>query len=147
MNKVLFSSNNENWETPKELFNKLNKEYNFTLDACASEQNKLCNKYYSIENSFLNNYPKNERIFINPPYSRNIGKFIEHCFNLQSENEIIVLLLPARTDTKWFHKYILNNPYTQIEFIKGRLKFTLNGISKNSATFPSMIVYMYKYMK
>lgn len=75
------------------------------------------------------------RVFCNPPYGREVGKWVEKGYNeSQKPNTIVVMLLPARTDTKWFHDYCVKGG---IEFIKGRLKF---GGSKNSAPFPSMIV-------
>lgn len=142
MNKVLFSSNYDSWRTPQDLFNKLDKEFNFTIDSCASEDNKLCDRYYCIENSFLNNFPCDEVIFCNPPYSRGLGKFIKHCNDLRYYGNTIVLLVPSRTDTLWFHEYIYNRVGVEIRFVKGRLHF-YDGKNKNdSAPFPSMIVIM-----
>ena len=142
MNKILFSTSNDCWETPIYLFIYLNDEFGFTIDAMANSNNKLCDRYYSIENSFLDNYPENEVIYCNPPYSRNLGKIIKHCNDLRKLNNTIVLLIPARTDTKWFHEYLYNKDGVELRFLKGRLKFTLNKINYNSATFPSMIVVM-----
>lgn len=135
----LFTSNKKDWTTPKDLFNELNNKYNFTLDVCADDNNHLCDKYFTKENSCLKNTWFGETCFMNPPYGREIGKFIEAAFYHYVNGTKIVMLLPARTDTIWFHKYIYNKPYIRIEFLKGRLKF---GNSKQNAPFPSMIVKM-----
>lgn len=132
MNKVLFSSNKEDWETPQDLFNELNKEFNFTVDVASSEKNYKCNRHYTEkENGLIQNW-NNEIVWCNPPYGRKIGDWVEKA---SESKTTVVMLLPARTDTKWFHKYIYNKAETR--FIKGRLKF---GNSVNSAPFPSMIV-------
>ena len=135
MNRVLFSSKSDEWTTPNDLFNKLDKEFNFTLDAAASEENHKCSKYYSIKDNGLSASWGGETVFCNPPYS-DIGSWVKKCFyEALNPGTTIVLLIPSRTDTKWFHKYIYNR--SEIRFIRGRLKF---GQSKNSAPFPSMIV-------
>lgn len=128
---VHFSSKTDEWETPKELFNQLNNEFHFTLDVCAARDNAKCLKFYSKSDNGLEMSWQGERVWCNPPYGREIGKWIKKC----AENKATVALLPARTDTKWFHDYIYNK--AEIRFLKGRLKF---GNSKNSAPFPSMIV-------
>ena len=132
MNKILFSSNKEDWETPQDLFNELNKEFNFTVDVASSEQNHKCKRYYTEkENGLIQNWD-NETVWCNPPYGRKIGDWVKKA---SESNATVVMLLPARTDTKWFHEYIYNK--AEIRFIKGRLKF---GNSVNSAPFPSIIV-------
>ena len=132
MNKVLFSSNKEDWETPQDLFDELNKEFNFTVDVASSEENYKCDRHYTKkENGLIQNWD-NESIWCNPPYGRKIGEWVKKA---SESKTTVVMLLPARTDTKWFHEYIYNK--AEIRFIKGRLKF---GDSVNSAPFPSMIV-------
>ena len=138
MEKALFTSNKNNWRTPKEFFKNLNMEFNFNLDACADDNNKLCDEYYSKENSCLEKSWRGKRVFMNPPYGRDIAKFIEKAYSESLAAEIIVMLLPARTDTKYFHEYIL--PYCEIRFVKGRLKFLdENNQAKDAAPFPSMV--------
>ena len=136
--EVMFSSKTDQWATPQDFFDKLNKEFHFTLDPCADEFNHKCEKYYTKEDDGLKQSWQNERVFCNPPYGREIGKWVEKAY---AENMIggayIVMLIPSRTDTKWFHDYIYNKPNVEIRFIKGRLKF---GNSENSAPFPSMLV-------
>lgn len=139
MNKeVMFSSKTDNWSTPQDLFDSLNEVYKFTLDPCADNTNYKCSKYYTkAENGLMQEWT-NEIVFCNPPYGRDIKNWVEKSFyeNIHN-NALVVMLIPARTDTQWFHEYIYGNPFAKVKFIKGRLKF---GGSKNSAPFPSMIV-------
>lgn len=137
INEGLFTSKTDNWATPQAFFDKLNDKYNFTLDVCADMSNRKCELYYSISDNGLEQDWSNNVVWCNPPYGKYIKFWIEKAAN-EAENETkIVMLLPARTDTRYFHDFIYNNPRAKIEFIKGRLKF---GDSKNSAPFPSMIV-------
>lgn len=138
-NKGMFTSNTPEWSTPPQLFDELDKEFHFTLDVCATKENAKCKRYFTKEDDGLKQswsatYQdwKRPMCWMNPPYGREIGKWVEKA----SHNQV-VCLLPARTDTRWFHDYIYNKPKVEIRFIKGRLKF---GGSKNSAPFPSMIV-------
>lgn len=132
---VMFSSQTDNWATPQWLFDELDKEFHFTLDPCASKDNAKCEKFYTKEDNGLNQNWGGV-IFCNPPYGREIGKWVAKCAEeAKKPDTICVMLIPARTDTKWFHEYIYNK--AEIRFLKGRLKF---GDSSNSAPFPSMIV-------
>lgn len=133
INKGLFTSKTDNWATPQNLFDQLNSKFNFTLDPCASKENAKCEKFYTKEDDGLSKNWDNERVFMNPPYGREIGKWVKKAS--EQQGGVVVCLLPARTDTKYFHEYIYGK--AEIRFIKGRLKF---GGSKNSAPFPSMIV-------
>lgn len=140
MDNCFFTSNSDEWCTPVDLFNKLNSEFHFTVDLCANNFNHLCDKFYSISNDGLKADLTNQVVFCNPPYSRPLqDKFIKKCFF--SGADTCVLLIPARTDKKVFHDYIL--PFAEIRFIKGRLHFSG---SKNSAPFPSMIVIFNKFI-
>lgn len=130
-----FSSQTDNWATPQDFFDKLNQEFNFTLDPCADATNAKCLKFYTKEDDGLSKSWDNEAVFCNPPYGREIGKWVEKAS--KAMGGVVVMLIPARTDTKYFHKYIYEVLNVEIRFIKGRLKF---GDSKNSAPFPSMIV-------
>jgi phage N-6-adenine-methyltransferase len=132
--KVMFSSASDEWETPQDLFNELNAKYHLTLDVAASRTNAKCNQYFSAQQDGLKQKWIG-RCWMNPPYGRQIGKWIQKAYEESRNNaEIVVCLLPSRTDTKWFHDYIL--PYAEIHFIRGRLKF---GGCNNSAPFPSLI--------
>ena len=133
--EVMFSSKSDEWATPQHIFDELNNEFGFDLDVCANESNHKCDDYYSIEDDGLSKDWSGRRVFCNPPYS-NIAEWVKKAFyETKSDNTLVVLLIPSRTDTKYFQNYIYNR--SEIRFIKGRLKF---GNSKNSAPFPSMIV-------
>ena len=135
MNRVLFSFLSEEWPTPQWLFDELNEEFDFDLDLCATASNRKCLYWYDKEQDGLKQDLRGWRVWCNPPYGRSIGKWVEKC----SKCDLAVMLLPARTDTKWFHEFIYKK--AEIRFIKGRLKF---GDSKNSAPFPSMVVIFRK---
>lgn len=131
----MFSSKTGEWETPQWLFDELYKEFHFTQDVCATEDNSKCLSYWTKKENGLNKNWDGLLCWMNPPYGREIGMWVKKAS--EATGGVIVCLLPARTDTKWFHEYIYKKPNTEVRFIKGRLKF---GDSKNSAPFPSMIV-------
>lgn len=151
---VHFSSQSNEWSTPREFFDRLNAEFNFTLDAAASVENALCDRFYTIDDDGLNQSWKGERVWCNPPYGREIGKWIAKAATEPSE--VTVMLIPARTDTKAWHQHIFGK--AEIRFVPGRLKFSGGGqkpeqlerpvsacssdIPKrlNSAPFPSAVV-------
>lgn len=134
--KGVFSSATDEWSTPQELFDELNEKYHFDLDPCADEANHKCSLYYTKEQNGLMQPWEGHNVFCNPPYGREIGKWVKRgCEQGKLPNTLVVMLLPARTDTKWFHDFIYGK--AEIVFLRGRLKF---GGSKNSAPFPSMIV-------
>ena len=136
INEGMFTCNSIEWGTPQKLFDELNKEFNFTLDPCANESNHKCDKYFTKEDDGLSKSWERETVFVNPPYGRDLPKWVEKCYNEHIEHNItVVMLIPARTDTSYFHDYIYN--YSEIRFIRGRLKFN---DGKNPAPFPSMIV-------
>jgi site-specific DNA-methyltransferase (adenine-specific) len=130
----MFSKKSDEWATPQNLFDKLNEEFGFTLDPCATKENAKCEKYFTQQEDGLSKSWKGETVFCNPPYSQ-IKEWVKKCYDEAWKVNRIVLLIPARTDTRYFHDYIYRK--SEIRFIKGRLKF---GDSKNSAPFPSMIV-------
>jgi phage N-6-adenine-methyltransferase len=141
----LFSTGNDEWETPQDLYNALNDEFHFTLDACATPQNAKCQRFYTRNDDGLSQSWKGEVVFCNPPYSRKAGQnlWIKKAYEEAKEgNAIVVMLLPSRTDTKAFHEFIYNKA-AEIRFIRGRLKF---GGMKQGAPFPSMIV-IYDFRK
>lgn len=148
----LFSSKSNEWETPQDLFDKLNKQYHFTLDPCCTHENAKCTKHYTQEDDGLSKEWSGEVVFCNPPYGREIGKWVEKAYREAINGTKIVMLIPARVDTKWFHQYLYNKEEQgiRVEFIKGRLKFinrTLpswredGNFKASPATFPSMLIY------
>lgn len=133
---VHFMSKTDNWSTPQDVYDKLNEQFHFTLDPCADDTNHKCDKYFtSVDDGLLQDW-SNDIVFMNPPYGRAIGNWIKKALE---SNTTVVCLIPARTDTRWWHDYIIDN--AEVRFIKGRLKF---GNSKNSAPFPSAIVIFRK---
>jgi site-specific DNA-methyltransferase (adenine-specific) len=125
------------WATPRDLFNRLNEQYKFDLDVAASSGNHLCKEWFGLDHE-----DESRRdgltadwyghVWCNPPYGRVIKDWVKKA---SEHHDLVVMLLPARTDTKWFHELVL--PNAKVTFIKGRLKF---GGSKVGAPFPSMLV-------
>lgn len=135
MDRALFTSNRSDWETPQDLFDSLNEQYHFTLDVCATAENAKCKKYITQKQDALSaDTPWKGVCWMNPPYGRNIGLWIQKAYESSLNGSTVVCLLPARTDTAWWHDYVL--PYAEISFIRGRLKFVG---AENSAPFPSAI--------
>ena len=134
--KVLYSSKEEKWATPQDFFDKLNDEFHFTLDAAASPDNAKCANYFTEEQDGLVQSWGGHTVWCNPPYCRKTGLWVKKAYEEhQRTGCTVVMLLPSRTDVRWFHGYILGK--AEIRFIKGRLKF---GGNKNSAPFPSIVV-------
>jgi len=133
---VMFSSKTDNWATPQGFYDELDREFHFGLDPAANENNHKCNKYFTIvENGLLQSWAGHS-VFCNPPYGREIGKWVEKAYRTNEEHgNLVVMLLPARTDTKWFHEYIYHK--AEVRFIRGRLKFSG---AKFNAPFPCMVV-------
>lgn len=140
MNKALLSSKNMEWETPDWLFAQLDNEFHFTLDPASTHQNAKCQTHFTIEENGLVQDWTGHTVFLNPPYGRAIGQWVEKAYmESRKPDTVIVILIPARTDTAYFHEYILGK--SEIRFIRGRLKFFCPQYEKlNSAPFPSMIV-------
>nr|DAP56994.1 MAG TPA: DNA N-6-adenine-methyltransferase [Caudoviricetes sp.] len=142
MDKVLLSSKNMNWCTPAGFFDKLDSEFHFVLDAAATDETAKCKDYFTPEMDGLNkSWERTDgAVFCNPPYGKEIPKWVKKAYDeSKKSNTTIVLLIPARTDTTYFHDYIYNK--SEIRFIRGRLKFTdESGISVGVAPFPSMVV-------
>lgn len=135
INNVLYSSESEVWETPKDLFDKLDTEFHFDIDVCALPFNAKCTTFFTPDQDGLKQ--KWEGVcWMNPPYGRTIGAWMSKALEAKTT---VVCLVPARTDTKWWHEYAMKA--SEIRFVKGRLKF---GDSKNSAPFPSAIIVFRK---
>lgn len=143
LNSSLFSSKDHTWETPKDLFDNLNKVFDFNLDVCATDKTAKCNKYFTIETDGLKQKWKGN-CWMNPPYGREQIKWINKAYNEHKENNsTIVCLIPARPDTKVWHDIIFKYAKA-VCFIKGRLKF---GNSKDSAPFPNAIIVFSNILK
>ncbi len=132
---IHFSSAHSNWSTPQDLFDKLHNIHNFTLDVCASSDNYKCQNYFSItEDGLIMDWATEGSVWMNPPYGREISKWMAKAYEESLKGQKIVCLVPTRTDTAWWHNYAMKG---NIEFLRGRLKF---GGHKNSAPFPSAII-------
>jgi phage N-6-adenine-methyltransferase len=139
------TSNDDTWTTPRDFYNKLNAEFNFSLDAAALKSSALCSNWFGPDHDNPNlrdglvmdwsQFASSKTVWLNPPYGRSIGLWTSKAnFESRGGGLTIVLLVPARTDTNWWHKDIIQH---EVRFIKGRLKF---GNQKNSAPFPSAVV-------
>ena len=135
MNKdLMFSSNTDQWATPQEFFDRLNRVFRFETDVCALPENAKCARFFSPEMDGLKQDWQGV-CWMNPPYGREIGKWVEKAFRSAKENgATVVCLLPARVDTRWWHDFCAHGEFL---FVKGRLKF---GTAKNSAPFLSAVV-------
>lgn len=130
---VHFSSQSNEWYTPQDFFDSLDREFHFTLDVAATVENTKCTRFFSCSDDGLAHSWDNEIVWCNPPYGREIKKWVKKAS--EAKGGVVVMLIPARTDTSYFHDYIYGK--AEVRFIRGRLKF---GGSTNSAPFPSMVV-------
>ncbi len=140
--KVHFLSQRGDWKTPTEFYKELNREFHFTMDACATKTNHKHRNYISRkENALKVNWKAHGGgvTFMNPPYGREIGKWVAKAYQESLNRCLVVCLLPARPDTKWFHE--ICSKAAEIRFIKGRLRF--EG-AKFTAPSPSMVVIFKK---
>jgi site-specific DNA-methyltransferase (adenine-specific) len=134
LNDSLFMSNKDDWETPKDLYAVLNTEFNFSLDPCCSKETAKCSSYYTIEDDGLSKDWKGT-VFMNPPYGRGIINWIKKAKEESDKGSTVVCLIPARTDTKWWHTYCMKS--AEIRLLTKRLTF--EG-ANNKATFPAAII-------
>ena len=141
MTNGMYSSDTPEWETPQDLFDHYDSLFDFQLDVCATIDNAKCPLFMDkVMDSLKQEWSK--RNWMNPPYGREIGKWVKKAYEESIDGRLIkgkltVCLLPSRTDTRWWHDYVMKAD--AIHFIKGRLKFAGGG-NKNSAPFPSAIV-------
>lgn len=131
---IHFSSKTDLWATPPEFFAKLHQEFSFELDVCALPENAKCPSYFTPEDDGLAQEWRGV-CWMNPPYGREIGKWVRKAVDSARAGATVVCLVPARTDTAWWHEYVTRA--SEIRFVRGRLKF---GAAANSAPFPSAIV-------
>lgn len=134
--KACLSSKTDNWSTPQDFYDKLNEEFHFNLDPCSSDENHKCENYFTKEQDGLSQSWGGYSVFCNPPYGRAIKDWVKYAYEQsQQPNTTVVMLIPSRTDTAYFHDYIYGK--AEIRFIRGRLKF---GNATANAPFPSMVV-------
>ena len=144
---VHFSSEKMDWETPQDFFDELDKEFDFDVDVCANSTNRKCETWYGetplgfidgLNSNWYNKRYSSNVFWMNPPYGREIVKWMKKAYEESLRGCTVVCLVPSRTDTKWWHDYAMKG---EIRFIKGRLKF---GGHKNAAPFPSVVVIFRK---
>jgi phage N-6-adenine-methyltransferase len=139
--KGMFSSKTDEWATPPYVFDKLNDEFKFTLDPCATDQNHKCQKYFTKDKNGLKQLWGNHRVFMNPPYGRDITLWMRKAYEESLRGAMVVCLIPARTDTAWWHDYSMKG---EIRFVRGRIGFIKNDDggkpSVAKAPFPSAII-------
>lgn len=135
LNAGMMATGKTEWETPPALFAYWDGIFNFTLDVCATKENAKCERYFDIEHNALKQRWGPERCWLNPPYGNGIWEWVQYARNEARINKaLVVCLLPARTDTKWWHNYVMDADL--IKFLPGRVKF-VGG--KSAAPFPSAI--------
>lgn len=136
ISKALYTSRTDEWSTPQNMFVELHREFNFTVDAAASKDNAKCKRYFDKETNGLMQNWAGETVWCNPPYGRQIGKWMKKALvESRHPRTTVVMLVPVRTDAAWFHDYVYHR--AEIRFLRGRLKF---GGAKYNAPFPSMVV-------
>lgn len=140
INNAMFTSNTAEWATPQAFFDELDAEFHFTLDPCATPQNAKCDRFFTKEIDGLAQSWQGETVYCNPPYGRDLAKWVKKASDeviRGGGSTFVVMLIPARTDTSYFHDYIYKRH--EVRFIRGRLHFNE---SKCGAPFPSMVVVM-----
>jgi phage N-6-adenine-methyltransferase len=127
------------WQTPPALYLPLEKEFDFTIDVAADDGNAKCDRHFDREIDALAQSWAGERVFCNPPYGRELERWVKKAYEAAADDAaLVVMVLPARTGNAWFHRYVLN--HAEVRFIRGRLGFTLGGARKKDAPFDSMVV-------
>ena len=142
MNEALLSSKKLDWCTPADFFAELDREFHFNLDPAATDKSAKCAKYFTPADDGLKMDWGGSCVFCNPPYGRQIGDWVRKGYEeSQKPGTVVVMLIPARTDTAYFHDYILHGKADEIRFLRGRLKFTdEDGNAKDAAPFPSAVI-------
>lgn len=142
MNEALLSSKNLSWCTPADFFAELDREFHFDLDPAATDKSAKCARYFTPADDGLKMDWGGSRVFCNPPYGRQIGDWVQKGYEeSQKPGTLVVMLIPSRTDTSYFHDYILHGKADEIRFLRGRLKFTdEDGNAKDAAPFPSAVI-------
>ncbi len=134
---IYFSSESDEWGTPVDFFRELDYEFKFTLDPCCTKANAKCVKYYTKEENGLTQDWSKESVFMNPPYGNEIKKWVKKAYEESLKGAVVVCLIPARTDTSYWHDYIFKYAH-DVRFVRGRLKFV--GKKTGYCPFPSAVV-------
>jgi site-specific DNA-methyltransferase (adenine-specific) len=134
IHESLYSSRSEEWPTPQDFYDKLDAEFHFTLDPCATPENAKCELFFTQDDEGLIQDWGKHIVFCNPPYGRHMQKWARKCFDASQQGATVVLLAHSRTDTVWFHSWVYGK--AELRFVRGRLRF---GDGKVGAPFPSLV--------
>jgi phage N-6-adenine-methyltransferase len=134
---VHFSSESNEWATPAELFDSLDREFEFTLDPCSTDENAKCARHFTAEYDGLAQDWSQDRVFMNPPYGRQIGRWMAKAYQESRRGATVACLIPARTDTSYWHDYAMKG---EIRFLRGRQYFIRADGKTGRAPFPSAVV-------
>jgi phage N-6-adenine-methyltransferase len=131
----MFSGKRDDWETPDALFRELDREFGFDLDVCATPENAKCAKFFSHEDDGLKQEWKGV-CWMNPPYGREIGRWLAKAAQSAASGATVVCLVPARTDTRWWHEFCQPG---EVRFLRGRVRFVG---TPRPAPFPSAVIVL-----
>jgi phage N-6-adenine-methyltransferase len=135
-NNGRYNGNGREWRTPPEIFDPLNAEFSFTLDPCSTHENHLCSDYFTEDTDGLRQDWSDRRVFMNPPYGREIYAWTKKA---RLAGSLVVALLPASTDLAWWHEDVLG-ANAEVRFIRGRVRFLTDGPYRASGFFASVVV-------
>ena len=130
---VLYASKRMDWGTPGDFYAMLDAEFGFTLDPCATDENALCENYYTKQDDGLRQ-AWHGVVYVNPPYGKEIGRWARKCYESAAAGATVVLLIPARTDTAYWHDWVMRA--AELRFVRGRLTFAG---AAGAAPFPSAV--------
>lgn len=134
----VYSSRSDEWGTPLDFYAMLDREFRFTLDACATAIHAKCERFYSASDNGLVQDWRGERVFVNPPYSK-AEFWMEKCYREAEKGTLVVVLIPARTDTGWWHRWAMKA--SEVRFVRGRLRFDAGvRVGRINAPFPSAVI-------
>lgn len=137
-NNGRYNGNGRHWATPPEIFDPLHAEFDFTLDPCASPATAKCVKFFTEAQNGLERSWAGERVFMNPPYGREVYAWTRKAREEAAAGALVVGLLPASTDLAWWHDDIVGR--TEVRYLRGRVRFLTDGPYRASGFFASVIV-------
>lgn len=137
-NNGRYNGNGRHWETPPEIFEPLHREFNFTLDPCAQAHTAKCEQWIDEATNGLTLDWGTHRVFMNPPYGREIYAWTRKARESAAAGALVVGLLPASTDLKWWHEDVIG--HAEVRYIRGRVRFITGGPYRASGFFASVIV-------
>jgi len=139
IHRTLYASRSEDWETPQHLYDRLDAIFAFALDACAAPSNAKARAFFTrAEDALAQDWAPYGRVWLNPPYGREIGRWMAKAYEESRKGALILALVPARTDTRWWHASVSGKAL--VTFLPGRLKFLRDGQSLSPAPFPSALL-------